>query len=295
MQLSNLYWLSILCVLLGTKVSVLAQPYFLPGEDPRPKDQHWVPVEQLSDDFEGKKLDSSKWSADPTANGWGWIGRAPGLFREENVQLKKGNMRVTVGVLDQPEEHKGKTYTYQGAIVRAVNPGQVGWYYECKMKANQTAMSSTFWLMSRYDCERKLELDIQECVGQTSEHTAKWAQNWDQIYHSNAIHRTTPCVPEKLQLQQSIPTDTKNHERYYVYAAWWKSPEEIQFFLDGKYIYSIHPKVKWDQPAFLHMAIETYDWNPVPPDGGLVASGSKKQRSTQYEWVRTWQLIDNPQ
>jgi hypothetical protein len=38
------------------------------------------------------------------------------------------------------------------------------------------------------------------------------------------------------------------------------------------------------------MAIETYDWNPIPPDGGFVESGTKDQRTTQYEWVRVWRL-----
>jgi hypothetical protein len=76
-----------------------------------------------------------------------------------------------------------------------------------------------------------------------------------------------------------------------VYGAWWKSPEEIRFYLDGKYAYSIHPKVAWDVPAYIQMAIETYDWNPLPEDGGLVESGTWEQRTTQYEWVRTWKLV----
>ncbi|SHK67965.1 hypothetical protein SAMN04488028_10799 [Reichenbachiella agariperforans] len=287
----NHHILSFFTVIYSLSLAIVsnAQPTFLPGEDPKPADSKWVKVKPLSDEFEGKKVNTKKWQIEPKANGWGWIGRPPGLFRAENVQIQNGKLAVTVGVLDSTVTLNDKEFIYQGGIVRSIAPAQVGWYYECKMKANATEMSSTFWLMSRYDCEKKLELDIQECVGHTTELSDEWAREWDQIYHSNAIHRPTECV-ERLQLQKSIKTDVKNHERYFVYAAWWKSPEEIQFFLDGKYVYSIHPEVAWDMPAFLHMAIETYSWNPVPEDGGMVKRGNWEQRTTQYEWIRTWKL-----
>ena len=59
---------------------------------------------------------------------------------------------------------------------------------------------------------------------------------------------------------------------------------------DGKYAYSIHPEIAWDVPAHIQMAIETYDWNPIPDDGGLVEHGTREERTTQYDWVRTWKL-----
>lgn len=158
------------------------------------------------------------------------------------------------------------------------------------MKANATEMSSTFWLMTKGRGKKKLELDIQECVGKISPKAASWARTWDQVYHSNCIHRVNRYNPVKVQRQGSIPTETKNHERFYLYGAWWKSTEEVQFFLDGKYVYSIKPNVAWDVPAFIQMAIETYDWNPVPEDGGMVKRGNWEQRTTKYDWVRVWKL-----
>ena len=267
-----------------------AGPYFAPGEDPAPQGKVWKPVDALSDEFDGLTVDAAKWQTEPAENGWKWIGRPPGLFKAENVTVGDGKLRVTVSKLDQPVTIKGNTFTHQGAIVRSLAPGQVGWYYECKMKANRTEMSSTFWLMGNNQCEKKLELDIQECVGRTSAKTEKWGRNWNQIFHSNLIHRETKCHPEKVQLQASVKPPTENWERYYVYAAWWKSPEEVRFYLDGKYAYSIRPKVAWDQPAWIQMAVETYSWNPLPDDGGLVESGTWEERTTQYEWVRTWKL-----
>lgn len=268
-------------------------PTFVPGADPCPAGRTWAPVERLSDEFAGNTIDQKKWQTEPRGNGWGWQGRAPGIFQSKNVSVHDGSMQVRVGVLDEPIVYGTKyTFTYYGGIVRSIDPGQLGWYYECRMKANATEMSSTFWLMSKDDPIKKLELDIQECVGKTSELSDDWARNWDKIYHSNAIHRRNKHNPEDNQLQAYSDLSEKNCSRYFVYGAWWKSADEIRFYLDGQYMYSIHPEIGWDVPAYLHMAIETYDWNPVPEGGGMVAAGTPDERTTRYDWIRTWQLVD---
>lgn len=266
------------------------QPTFLPGQDPAPADMAWTRVEELSDEFDGTMLDRNKWQDEPVGDGWTWDGRPPGLFRASNVSVDDGKMRITVSKLEEPVIRDGDTFTHQGAIVRSRHPGQVGWYFECRMKANATVMSSTFWLITKGRTRKKLELDIQECVGRTTDKAEDWARDWDQIFHSNLIHRTNRFNKTRVQLQRHIATPTKNHERFYVYGAWWKSPNEIRFYLDGEYVYSIHPEVTWDVPSYIQMAVETYDWNPIPDGECLVESGTWEQRTTQYDWVRTWRL-----
>ncbi|MEM0964963.1 MAG: hypothetical protein AAGJ81_02265 [Verrucomicrobiota bacterium] len=253
----------------------------------------WELVDNMSDEFEGRRMDEDKWQLEPRANGWVWIGRPPGLFRAENVRVEDGKMKVTVGKLDEPVVVRGNEFLYEGAIVRSLNAGEVGWFYECKMKANATEMSSTFWLMTKGHPIKKLELDIQECVGVVSPEADPWAAGWDRIYHSNMIHRANKHNPEPVQHQGSIKLDRKNSSRYFVYGAWWKSEYEVDFFLDGEYVYTIQAPIEWDVPAYLTMAIETYDWNPVPEEESRVEEGSEEERTTSYEWVRTWKSIPN--
>ena len=279
-----------LSTLLMAGVVCEAGPFFSEGEDPRPEGKNWVRVEALSDEFDGTELDHSKWQDEPMENDWRWLGRPPAIFKAENVTVKDGAMRVTVGELDKPVTVNNDTFTHQGAIIRSLQPGNVGMYFECRMKANKTEMSSTFWLMTKNQRTKEIEVDIQECVGRTSELTEKWGRNWNRIFHSNAINRVTEANPEKVQLQNMVVPETENWERYYVYGAWWKSPTEVRFYLDGKYQYSLNPEYKWDIPSYLHMAIEVYDWNPLPKDGGLVSSGTWEERTTKYDWVRTWKL-----
>ena len=61
------------------------------------------------------------------------------------------------------------------------------------------------------------------------------------------------------------------------------------FFLDGKFHSKVKPKADFNIPMHLRMVVETYNWNPVPADGGM--NGSKEDRTTKYDWVRSWKLV----
>ncbi len=124
----------------------------------------WQKVERLSDEFDGTALDHGRWQDEPEGNGWKWDGRPSGLFKRSNVTVEDGKRRVTVGKLDESVTTNGKTFTHQGAIVRSLSAGHAGWYFECKMKANSTVMSSTFWLMTKGNTRKKLECDIDVAI-----------------------------------------------------------------------------------------------------------------------------------
>lgn len=251
----------------------------------------WEPVKEMTDEFDGRRVDEDKWQIEPKGNGWNWIGRAPGLFLADNVSVEDGKLKVTVSKLDKPETINGNEFLYQGAIVRSHHAGELGWFFECKMKANATEMSSTFWLMTKGHTIKKLEMDIQECVGTISDNADPWVNGWDHIFHSNLIHRKNQHNPEPVQIQKGLKLKKENHKRFYTYGAWWKSEREVLFYLDGEHVYTLVPEVDWDVPAYIQMAIETYDWNPVPERGSMVERGSLEQRQTQYEWVRTWRAV----
>ncbi|NIJ45167.1 hypothetical protein FHR24_001606 [Wenyingzhuangia heitensis] len=262
------------------------------NSDPKPVGKTWVKVENMSDEFnDGTTFDTNKWHRDPKGNGWSWIGREPGLFEEESVNVSGGNLRCTVLKYATPKVVDGKTWLYRGGIVRSLNSAGSGHYFECKMKANATEMSSTFWLKPRITCGKNLELDIQECVGQTGSLTQPYAQGWDSIMHSNMFDFKTDCGPDAtVQVQGSVRTAEKNHSRYFIYGCYVESPTKVHFYLDGAYQYSITPPRPYDIDMFITMAMETYDWNPVPAGGGKVATGTWAERTTQYDWVRTWKL-----
>ncbi len=264
-------------------------PYFI-GSDPAPSGKSWSKVESLSDEFNDGVFDESKWlNTDPTR----WIGRAPGIFKKNTVTETENNLKLTAYKLDASEMVNGNTFTHAGSYIGSKVAGQVGYYFECRMKANKTFMSSTFWLINHKNegigCDRRVtELDIQECVGQINT-TANWALQFDETIHSNTHSRQADCAATQTG---SIGGNTEIGEKvwsdYHIYAAWWKSEAEIEFYLDGKKVYTVIPKANFDLPMYLRMVVETYDWNPVPSDGGM--TGTEEERTTSYDWVRTWEL-----
>lgn len=264
--------------------------------DIAPEGKKWQLVDELSDEFEGTSLDGEKWHNDPSTDPFGWYGRPPALFDPENVAVADGNLKVTVLEYEQPKTANGKSWTHGGAILRSKAKAGPGQFYECKMQANATVMSSTFWIAFTQNCnngpKRKLELDIQECVGRVHEGTHSWAKGWDAIYHSNTWRHARSCdVSESTNAPKKKSLEEKNHSRYFVYGCWWKSPTEILFYLDGEYVYTITPTTDFDLEGHITMAIETYDWNPID-ENNILKTGTVEERTTKYDWVRTWKLVD---
>ncbi|WP_158968534.1 dockerin type I domain-containing protein [Paraglaciecola sp. L3A3] len=291
--------------------AVTDTPFFQGAQTPVFAGMNWLKIDNMSDEFEGSNVNTDKWQVEPIGNGWLWNGRPPGLFTTDTVSINDDKLKITVEELeggpqwldtpykDADGNFKQAYFKYKGAIVRSIFPTSaptdgVSYYYEAKMKANQTEMSSTFWLMSKNsDCNTMFEIDIQETIGKVNEGlTAAWAMDWEHIYHSNMFHRQTICNEEnRSQNSVMVPAGKKTTDRYYVYGAHWKSQNEIDFYLDGKLVYSLVHPVAFNQEMWIQMAIETYDWNPVPEDGGMVKAGTEEQRTTSYEYVRTFKLL----
>lgn len=276
--------------------NTLVKPFFV-DENPTPNGKNWSLVENLSDEFNGKSFNDKKWHRNAETDGFGWQGRFPGLFESENVSVDSGFLNVTVKKFESPKKFKGKDWTHGGAIIRSKETAKHGRYYECKMKANKTVMSSTFWIAFKQNCEtgpkRKLELDILECVGRVHKDTKKWAKNWDQIFHSNVWrHQRTCDVAKTVNSPSKTILSEKNSSRFFVYGCWWKSPKEILFYLDGKFTHKItNPPTDFDIEGHITLAIETYDWNPID-ENNIFETASKEDRTTKYDWVRVWELED---
>jgi hypothetical protein len=267
-------------------------PYFV-DVNPAPSGKKWTKIENLSDEFNTNILDEVKWkNTDPAQ----WVGRAPGLFKKNTVSLADGKLKLTSDMLPAPEVVNGTTFTHAGSYIASNASAEAGLYFECKMKANKTFMSSTFWLINKRNeatgCDfRTTELDIQECVGEITT-TAAWAQTFNSSMSSNTHSRNTTCPETPTgSVGNKAALSTKAYDDYHVYAAWWKSTTEVEFYLDGKKVGNVTPKADFNLKMYLRMVVETYDWNPTPSGGGM--SGTEAERTTYYDWVRTWKLEDN--
>lgn len=284
-------YLSIIIFLIATTFFAQKAPTFLEGEDPKPTDKKWKLVKNMSDEFNGKKVNESKWQI----SGQGWIGRPPGLFVADNIKVENGSLQITTTMLPKPIVKNNQKFTHGGGFVGSRNGMKYG-YYECEMKANKTFMSSTFWLINqRQDesgCDKRVtELDITECVGEIT-NKADWMKSFDQAMNSNTHSRNIPegCDYVKASNKARADLGGKVYDDFHIYGVWWKSKDEILFFLDGKLQSTVKPPADFDITMYLRLVVETYNWNPVPKDGGM--TGSKEERTTTYNWVRSWKLCD---
>jgi hypothetical protein len=282
---------SLIILLVSSAMFAQKAPTFNEGEDPKPANKKWKLIKNMSDEFKGKKVDQKKWQI----SGQGWIGRAPGLFMAENVKVKNGSLQITTTKLPKPIIKNKKEFTYGGGYVGSRN-GMTYGYYETEMKANKTFMSSTFWLINEgrgiKGCDKRTtELDIQECVGQIT-NPAQWMVNFDQSMNSNTHSRNIPegCNYEKGSNKSGALTNGKVYDDFHVYGVWWKSKDEVLFFLDGKFQAKVTPPADYNIEMFLRLVVETYNWNKAPEDGGM--SGSIEDRTTTYNWVRSWKLTN---
>lgn len=248
----------------------------------------WVLNEDLSDEFEGNTLNLDKWkNTDPKK----WMGRAPGIFKKNTVSLVEGNMCITTDKLPEPEVYKGETFTHAGGHVISRKKVKLGSFIECSMKANKTFMSSTFWLINYANegkgCNRRTtELDIQECIGFPAD--KKQTQEMGSNTHSRNISPNCTDV-EKGSRGARCEMPGKAYDSYYTYGVWWKSPRELLFYLNGEYKYTIEPKADFNLDMYIKMVCETYNWSPVPADGGM--NGNWNERTTFYDWVRTYSYV----
>jgi len=129
---------------------------------PAPAGFRWAPDPRFTDEFNGTRLDASKWHDHHPR----WEGRPPARFVPANVSVRDGMLRLRNSVLKPP---KGK-YTLAGAAVVSKSTEAFYGYYEVRMKASKVSMSSTFWLSNagkkQSDGSRiSHEIDIQEAVG----------------------------------------------------------------------------------------------------------------------------------
>lgn len=292
-----------IAAILGLFANSTAQNRPTFNSDPRPNGKRWVRVNELTDEFNDNSLDTNKWR---TTSSGGWIGRPPGLFETGNVSESNQNLRIVARKLPRNQTIDGQLFTHGGGYVESNNPATPrfddpsapGLYFECRMKANKTFLSSTFWFNNRRSegqgCDRRVtELDIQECVGQLTGTSGIALRGWDRIMHSNAHSRTTTCN-ETPTGSSPVYNDIGENvsEDYHIYGAWWKSPREIVCYLDGVEFQTIRPKSDFDLNLYMRLVVETYDWNPTPNNN--IMDFSRSERTTLYDWVRTWKLEDAP-
>ncbi len=258
----------------------------LVGSPPEaPEGFRWENVETLSDDFDGTKLDSSKWH-DHNPD---WIGRPPGKFLPSAVRVGDGFLKISCTTLEKPD---GK-FTIACGTVQSKSRNALYGYYECRMKASQLSTSSNFWMVGN-DIKVPggtvgIELIVQFTIGNAAGFQEHMKSNAMISFKSSeqGSRRKKAKVTDRVELSSGVADD------FHTYGVWWVDENTLKFYADGDYVYTINPSTEFDdkpfrQPLSVNLVCETFDWQPLPTKDELADAN----RNTAYfDYVRAYRLV----
>jgi len=254
--------------LLIITVFTLLFSFFIPlrrafGEPP--KHSRWKPIPELTDEFEGNKLDSHKWHD----HNPGWMGRKPGFFSKKNVTVSNGKLHLTARVEDLPNLPEGY-HTYTTAAVKSKALVKYG-YFEIKCQPMNSKASSAFWF---YNAEPELwtEIDVFEIGAGAPGH--------ERTVHMNVYVFRTPTEEKHWANGDKFQAPFNLADDYHIYALEWDK-DEIKWYVDGQVVRTIK-NTHWHQPLHMNFDSETMpEWFGLPYKESLPATFS-------IEYVRSW-------
>lgn len=289
-----------LFISLGIFNELIAQVTYGPPEPPMGK--RWILNEDFSDEFNGTELDSEKWfDYHPK-----WKGREPGIFLPSQVSVKDGFLQIKGEKLKKDTIVKayGREFKFNiaGGAVVSKKAAFLG-YYETRVKAAATTMSTTFWFSTVKNfngpngCDSySLEWDIHESIGRSGEFKGNFFANG---MNSNGHFWYTDCEGIKHDLRApSVKFTNKDvsSKDFHVYGGWWKDENTAISYYDKRAPKQIkfYDKIlakPFNQPMRMRLVSETYPfpWIELPTDEELA---DPNKNTVYYDWVRGYQLVD---
>lgn len=222
-----------------------------------PEAAGWRPVAELSDEFDGVKLDAAKW------DDWcySFQGRRaqerPGtpcktgfMFSPDNVRVEKGELVLTARMQDARDQTHRNEYLryapYSVALVKSKAKRTYG-YYEMRARTMRACVSNAFWLYDPHSDNPKVkyregdvseEIDIFEVTGKPD---FAGTSDCTRTYYNTVHFYCTPYLEgwvsakkeRRLPASFKTKTDFDFGVDYHVHGLLW-TPEKLVWYLDGK-------------------------------------------------------------
>jgi beta-glucanase (GH16 family) len=223
-------------------------------------DRRWQSVPELSDEFDGDKLDDRWWPNNPD-----WIGRAPSYFHKGNVAFADGNLLLHLRKETIPGMPEGFTYT--AAAIKSKALVKYG-YFESRCKI-MPAATSGFWLYN-HTSEYWTEIDIFEINGAKEPRTV----------HMNN-HVFPPSAKEHWQVGDKWLSDEDLIGQFHVYGCDWNE-KEIIYYIDGIERRRL-ANTNWHDALHLNFDVETHPtWTWSDSEDSLLPA------VYTIDYVRVW-------
>lgn len=284
--MKTLTYALIATMLAGIAIPVLGDVY--PKSDPENK-SGWVLNPNVSDEFNGKKVDQLKWYVQgKNQEFYIWKGRAPSQFAPHNVVQENGMLKIRTqwepdyqfvgGVPKKQGEGKYENIT-TGALI-SHKPFLYG-YMEIRAKIPDAPMTGGFW-----GTGYQQELDVFELTGRVD----IGSKNPETTFITS-IHDWRPGHPKKNKVwKHPHKTPDRVADNFYTYGVEWL-PDGLKMYFEGELVH--HAKQEdladaWvlNNPMEVWLDSEVFDWHGVPTKADLPAD-------FEVDYVRIWQKEDN--
>jgi hypothetical protein len=235
---------------------------------PPPAGYTWVPVPQLSDEFNETTLDTTKWLPSAVT---GWPGQPPFQFDPNNVSVTSGGLALANTVSGPPSA----TNWINAAFVSSLQPIATYGYYAASIKASDVSMTSSFWLQGTYS-----EIDVEENVGASTLYpiSNRMVPNTHYFPNGWATDIATPFF-------YTMPTGAA--DGYATYSVWWKDENNIEFFYNGNSVATVTLPYNFDEPMYLYFNTGALSFFGFPTVASLSDPNLNKMN---VQWVRSWKL-----
>lgn len=261
--------------------------------------QQWELQEAYSDSFNysGKNTTfTSKWN-DTYFHGW----TGPGLtyWQSNESWVSDGNLIISASRRQGTEQVNAGVVTSKTKVKYPI-------FMEARIKVSNLELSSNFWLLSEND-ER--EIDILEVYGGAKD--TWFAKNMSTNFHVFLRNSDNTIKSDFNDQTHNEPSwGTYWRDGFHRFAAYWKSPTEVTFYIDGVKT----PKGSWeqvlmkdkdytgqtldksqfnmDEEMFIILDTEDHSWRS---EAGIVASDADLADSSKnkmyVDWIRVYKPV----
>jgi beta-glucanase (GH16 family) len=258
----------------------LAAALFVTAQADPPAGHNWVPVPELTDEFEGGSLDTGKWQkGHPYWNGQASGG--PSVFSDGNVQFENGELLLRSTVSDPQQQG---TWIASACVTSKTKAAKEGYYYETRMKGSNTAMTASFWLQT----PNGWEIDVQEGMGAPS--------NPQESTYPHKMHINTHDFRDGWDHDHDDPfvymMDKSSSEDYHIYGVSW-GQDTLEYYHNNELVHtSSKSSSDFNEDMYLFFDTEAWEWMGFPSKEEL---DDNDRNALRVSWVRTWKLAGEVQ
>lgn len=236
------------------------------------------------DEFDGTKLDSTKW------NYRGLGSRRGGTVTKDAISLDgKGNLLITTSITDSNNYHVGMIGTYETF-------NTTYGYFECRAKFGKRLSWDSFWLQSptAYQAgppsETGAEIDIYEYTGGVRRIMTGWDDDNNVIYDTlgyevnhNVWWGDDDGVLKGWGSHSSVVNDVSD---YVTVAVKWTKDIYI-FYVNGVFTFSTTKGLSGID-EYIILSVEPYFWKDLPDS---IQNGATVQDTFFVDYVRVYKKI----